>query len=489
MKNMKKVFSLVLALVMMMALTVTAGAKSTATTPATITIKNASKGETYTAYKLFDARVNGTGGITYTGDIPTALEDFFTVATNGQIAPVDGLNVASKNFQTALKAWLKDKSAKVTYAGTGEGGPLDIKVPYGYYIVTSTIEDANGAVIMVDSTNPNAEIYDKNSAGTPSFPEDGKTADGVTFDKGETVTYTVKFNTVNWIGSDSTAKQVTEYTIKDTATSGYLSNVTVTGITIDGNPYTVKNADNEDVVPQFGEDGTITFSWVDTDNNSLYANGAQIVITYTATVTGDGAGKNTVDASYKTGNDNHDDVPEKEVTVYNSKIVVDKYTMVGEGTEAVDTKLPGAKFVLAREVALGTVEDEGTGVSMAATTGYEYYKISEGVVSWVLSRDDATEVTTDTVGAATFEGLKDGQYFLIETEAPAGYNLKAEPTLVEVKAGDTEHAISYTESVLNQTGTELPSTGGIGTTIFTVTGGLLMIGAAILFLTKKRSEV
>lgn len=99
-------------------------------------------------------------------------------------------------------------------------------------------------------------------------------------------------------------------------------------------------------------------------------------------------------------------------------------------------------------------------------------------------------MTTGSDGAANFVGLKDGTYYLEETEAPAGYNRLKDPVTVKINGENATEAnpsaLTHTEGVANNTGTELPSTGGMGTTVFYVIGSILVLAAVVLLVTKKR---
>ena len=461
MKNMKKLFSLVLALVMVMGLTVAAGA---AAADRTITIQNASKGATYTAYKLFDAKDNGSGKIVYTGTIPSTLTDYFETNGSGNVVAKEGIDQDA--LFEALKAWAATATEETH--DTGAGGPLTLQVSSGYYVITSTID--SGAAVTVDSTNPNATVYDKNSAGVPTFPNDAKVAGDDLYELGSIATYTVKLNTVNWVGANTDAKRVISYTITDNFAEGKLVNIHVTEIKVGGEAITLPEA----TVKGFETSGSITIPWVDADNNSLYNNADQIEISYEGTVAGTGTMTNTVSATYKLDGDPGDKDVENDPTedIYNAKITVTKTD--GEGNA-----LAGAGFVLKN--------DEG-----------KYYSKANNDISWVDDITDATELKSEEVeengekvikNTMVFDGLKNGAYTLIENTVPDGYNKAADKTFTindnDVTTGNLEQAIT----VQNLAGTELPATGGIGTTIFTVVGGVLMIGAAILFLTKKRSEV
>ena len=126
------------------------------------------------------------------------------------------------------------------------------------------------------------------------------------------------------------------------------------------------------------------------------------------------------------------------------------------------------------------------------------------------------QVETEPDTIFTFSGLDDGYYRLTETKAPEGYNKlespieftisathdenSSDPKLTDLTGNVTSGEATFTSSltgetdgslttnVVNESGSTLPSTGGIGTTIFYVVGGILMVGAAILLITKKRAE-
>lgn len=462
MKKMKKLFSLVMALAMVMSLTVAASATGA---DRTITIQNASKGATYTAYKLFDAKDNGSGNIVYTGEIPSTLTDYFETNASGNVVAKEGIDNAA--LFDALKTWAA--TATATASDTAEGGPLTLNVPDGYYVITSTID--SGAAVTVDSTNPNATVYDKNSAGVPTFPTDAKVAGDDIYELGTTATYTVKLNTVNWVGADTNAKRVISYTITDNFAEGKLTNINVTGIKVGGEAITLPAA----TIEGFETNGSITIPWVDADNNSLYNNAAQIEISYEGTVAGTGTMTNTVSATYKLEDDPDDKDVENDPTedIYNAKITVTKVD--GEGNA-----LAGAGFVLQN-----------------STTGSDdygkYYNKANNDISWVNTIEEATELKSTKEGdviynVMVFDGLKNGTYTLIENTVPDGYNKAANETFTIDDNDVTAENLAKVTTVENNAGLELPETGGIGTTIFTVVGGVLMVGAAVLFITKKRSE-
>ena len=205
MKKMKKIMALVLAMVMVLAMGITVFAQTEGTAAdgkGSITINNAAKGETYSVVKIFGATLTNapaTGdsdGIAYTGDIPTALADYFEKDSTGNVrrkasATDDAALVA------AVQAYAKTQSA--TASATSDGSALTFQgLDYGYYAVIST----QGATVTIDSLRPNATVNDKNTKNITAK----KTVEETSYTIGEKINYTATFDTVNFYGSGDAAK-------------------------------------------------------------------------------------------------------------------------------------------------------------------------------------------------------------------------------------------------------------------------------------------
>lgn len=519
MKKVRKLISLALAMVMALAMCVTAYADEPAgTNTGTITVDNASKGETYTLVKLFDATYNTTNNaIVYklVGEettVPDGLGDYFVVDEQGGIKYVVATEAAQEknaegkstgnltaNAVTAITTWAKTVTSGAHYVDekTADGGPLTFSgLAHGYYVVVSRSSSTPGGVVSVTSLGPNQNIQDKSTSDNPHFPEDGtgKQINGNKLDTvavGDTVTYTVTYHTVNWINKDGIATngaetKVTKYVVKDTLPV-FLSDVTVTSVTVTEGAATPKPIkDKITDISNFNTTKTFDIPWVNDNGESLYANGAVLTITYTATVTKDILTDDTAAVNHTneitiTPNDEEPGNDDKTTAyVYTGKIKVQKYAADKDNATLADKTKPlaGAKFILADKE------------SMEAT-GVKYAKIddSTGKVTWVDDKTQATTRTTDANGEIMFEGLDDGTYYLEEIEAPAGYNKLNARQAVKINAATTENKTNITQpaEVVNKTGAQLPSTGGIGTTIFYVVGSILMLAAVVLFVTKKRS--
>lgn len=172
-----------------------------------------------------------------------------------------------------------------------------------------------------------------------------------------------------------------------------------------------------------------------------------------------------------------------EVKVYSAKITVVKVDGASkvegdDNTISYTKKLAGAEFKLYKM--------DGNNKVYYKFVAADEENDTPAKVEWVAA--DAADVkTSDANGELEFKGLSAGTYYLEEVKAPEGYNLLAEAVPVEVKNADNAaYLANASVNVENNNGLELPSTGGIGTTIFYAVGGALMAGAVILLITKKK---
>lgn len=148
-----------------------------------------------------------------------------------------------------------------------------------------------------------------------------------------------------------------------------------------------------------------------------------------------------------------------------------------------ETALAGAKFILAKAVAEGTdgavqLVTKNNGVVNVVYEDF-YTAVEDGELTGL-----STEVTTDEYGEAKLYGLDAGEYYLVETKAPEGYNLLSYPVEITVSQNSDDTPIE----VANSNQFKLPATGGIGTLVFKICGGVLIVAAVVILLTKKRMK-
>lgn len=486
MRNTKKAISILLTLLMVVGMMSTFAFAAAGT--GTITIQNASKGETYKAFKIFNAKVDPTTqGITYqeltSGQIENEhLKAVFEKDKAGYIVKKTAAN--DEAVIAAIKAYVGDDTVNLDVAKSvkATGNTVTMSgLEYGYYYVTSTL----GSAISITSTNPNATIRDKNTTGPVVPGEDGKVkkSDKESVSIGDTVTYTVKFTATNYYAKTEggESKQIKQYVINDTLPA-FLKDVKVESLKIGDTAITP--------APQFANK-KIVINWVDASNNSLYDNKTDIEIKYSAKVTDTGI---VYDGA---GNTN-------EVTI--------SWIYVDDSQETTD-KITGSDTIFTYALAIKKINKDGKALPGAQFTVPFAVNGSNG--DYTVTGTGSTVVDCDANGVVIIKGVAAGKYTIEEKTAPDGYNILSAPFEVEaIKSGKTttnwtqyikdgqitdtqvdgSTAITYSNATLaasvtaivNYKGTELPTTGGIGTTIFYLIGAILVIGAGVVFVTRRR---
>lgn len=527
MKTAKKLFSVLLAFVMVLALAVPAFAvgEDSDTTTGSITITNPIEGVTYTAYKIFDVTYNDDKtAYAYTIDsndawystVNTYAQTNSNELTLTQVGSTTTYNVSvsdsfsAASFAVALGTALKantsgfSDTATALQSGTDEK-PTANNLALGYYFVSNT-STATNALFSLDTTNPDVEIRDKNQL--PQIEKEVAAEENGIYDNetsvsvGDTVYFQVTITTE--AGTDADGNPVAQsYVLHDKMTDGLTFNsssvtVTLNGIAVTNNTdYTVTTPGSEET------DNACTFevSFKEDFLKNLKAYD-KIVISYSATVNGDAVTvdevKNTATLNFGDNQKIDTEKDPTEIKTYSFDLIKTGPALGGEvdtgyyqvtdenSTTTYYNKLDGAKFKLYDAVTGG---NEIVLMQRTDTEGNTYYRPA--------TADEKTQAGFSAAvieaGQATIKGLAAGTYYLEETEAPDGYNpLKARVEVIITDEDLSFSSVSNTNTltggiqVINETGTELPSTGGMGTTIFYVIGGVLVVAAIVLLVTRKR---
>jgi fimbrial isopeptide formation D2 family protein/LPXTG-motif cell wall-anchored protein len=492
-------------------------------------------GQTFKVYRIFDLTMSDTehpetSAYSYTtADNFEDFETFYSGELGGKTLPAyvaafDETDDAEdlKAFATAVWAWIYNSGGSanappdgsVTVPSDTEEVTID-NLDLGYYLVYGAGTNAvySQTAVSLTSADPNAEITLKTDAPTldkdVSDDTNGDFGDYTDLNIGDTAYFKLTTAVPDMNGyTDYT------FTIHDTLSAGLTFNGTTgSGAGVGEGVKVTLNGEDDYVnytLDVTGQVITIDFTGLP-DNFDDYDVGAEIVITYSATLNADaeiqelgGSGDDNTNTVYLEYSNN----PYAETTgktipdivkVYTFKFDIFKYYLTDEDDkEANRTELAGAEFELHIDTAEGTAvnfffDDDTYRPAFGTDTPTTYKLIS------------------DTNGKIMIEGLDSGTYYLVETKAPHGYNPLTGPIKVEIapdiddgpsvgyviKVGDAGDTVtdedeadpqpSTTVRVLNNTGIELPESGGIGRTIFTVVGLLLMFGACVVLIARRKT--
>lgn len=527
---MKKVFAAAAAIATVFGLAATTVATANAAggnATLTVSTKDAKfAGKTVNAYKMFSATVSSDGGaVSHT--LNDAWKPFFKNSVG--LTDVTDANVNDKAndyvsklkdstlvaFATKASNWAQTKTNNITADATAtvpKNAATDGKytatftgLDYGYYVVAvpgATLANAKSqyaTLVSVHSTKVDADIKGDLPTVDKKVQVDGTGKDATDAKIGDTLTFTLT-STI----PDMSAYDTYTFNFKDTLSKGLtfeqVKSVKVENVTL------TENTDYTVTTPTASNNNTLTVAMKDFKTKQQANAGKKITVTYTATlnenaVVGGAGNVNSATIQYSNNpstNGTGESEPSK-VRVFTYGFTVDKYT--GDQYTDAATRLAGAKFILAPKNGepMSFVQvNAGSGTAKA-----EYRVANAGETG------ATTTIITPANGKVEFRGLKNGEYTLTETEAPAGYNKLASAIGVKVNGQndgtDTTHAtvtITYNNDnngsnynqtasngvipVRNKSGAILPGTGGMGTIAFTVIG-VLVIALGVAWTLKRKN--
>ncbi len=471
MKKTLKLAGLLLALVMVLSMmSVTAFAVTPdGSGSITVNVPTASTGEeTYNIYEILKiesytpetSEGAGDGTATYIlndedwADFLEAQGFELTENTSKGVTYVtEGTSSVDADFAQAALAYAEENNIAPTATDTTSSGTVTFSgLEEGWYLVDSTV----GTLCMIDNTMASVTIDDKND-NTPTIEKvvaDTATGTGdatANAKMGDTVYFTITLGDVEGLK---------DVEITDTCDAGLTIDYTSFAVTDDGDALTATT------------DYTVTETTTGFTLAIVGEPAGDIVVTYSALVNATAATENDNSATVSWGNNNTSTASEATVNTFALDFAkVDEDGLV----------ITGAEFL----IFLTADTDEGLDLFYDATLGA--YRPAIG---------DETPVTAIPVGTAKIVGLDaDLDYYAEEITTPDGYTSidgRAELAQTEntgfdtISTGDEYDPANGGTAIENKQGTVLPSTGGMGTTLFIVGGAVLMIAAGVLLIAKKR---
>ena len=551
-KMMKRIGAVLLAVAMMAAVSVTAWAAghssitiNNAVAGHTYTAYQILSGN-YSEGTL--SNVDWGNGISATGQ--SALETLYNVsgapAVAGAIAE-DSATDPARKVAEAIGTSVVAANGKTGSFNDGSKQYTISDLDDGYYIIVDTYTPAEGETnvtisrYMVDVAG-NAEI--NNKAETPTVDktivEDGKDVDQNTANIGDEVNFKITSAVPDMTGYKEYYMDFNDTLSKGLTYKADSLSVSIGGTTLNANAYTLSVGDYS------ATNGTSIVVHLKDMVSRKYEKDAAIVITYTATVNdkaviGNAGNPNTVNLEYSNNPQNSGDgqpdndndgvqgkTPDSTTNTFVTgieltKLIKDTDTPLAgavfnvKGTQINKVLITGDHYVVAEagtfyKLTDGTYTDKepttATQSSYASTTT-KYSKQAYATTSQQEAANVNFEVISGADGKIVINGLKEGTYTFTEIQAPSGYNLLSEPITVVVEsniatitsATDFEWSVGSGSSntvsvkngvfvfdVENAKGTELPSTGGIGTYVFTIAGAAIMaVAAGLLVIRRKKA--
>lgn len=505
MKKLKKMVAVLLTAIMAMAMSVSVFASAqTGTLKVKVNDKNTLENQTIKVYKLFDLSRSGENyAYTVNSEYEAILKQVLNItkddatsddyykALSSMTKDSEKIQSFANDFTKAAITAKKAETAKKENLAKGTTEVSFDNLAYGYYLVYQTgTKEIQSSLVSVDKANK--EVNLKGEA-----PSIEKTANAETVEIGQVVTYTIK-GTI----PDTTGYESYVYKIKDTLTNGL-------DFVKDADGTAVDDFNNYPVSVKIGEaDAAVQSAVLSGDNNRTMtldlsawikgnqtSKGQQFTVTYYAKVNSNAVVTEKNSASLEYGND-----PQNTTTTTPSEAETPTYPLnINKIIKDSKEMLKGATFRLYKNEADAKAANDN---AIKVTKG-----TPEG--SYTVAEDQNVEKNMDmvTAGSAVDEGynlrlngLAAGTYWLVETDAPAGYNkLTASIKVTITKSGDADvnnwelskDDAPETDKIIdveNSTGTILPDTGGMGTVLFTVVAVVMILGVAISFIRSRKIE-
>lgn len=462
MKNIKKLFGLLFAFVFALVQVNAAGNGS-------ITINKAVVNETYSIYRVLDLETYDKTNNHYIYRVNADFKAFVesTEASayleakneNGNTYYVwkgDKTDTRVQAFAKLAFAYAEKNSVEPVASTKATSTTVEFKnLDLGYYLMSSTTAEKDTRLLSLTTTNPSATTREKNTL-TPDVDKEveekgtyGKTNDASIGD------------TVNFKATITVGAGYTDYKLRDKMSAGLTFNansvvVKVNNTVVDSSNYTVRtDVSGYTFVIEFKNEYIVALP-----KNTVITVTYSAILNENAIVEGEG-NPNVLDLAYGDTN-----TPEKKTITYSYAFDVIKI----DGKE--QTQLTGAEFRL-YDAKTGGNEIKVVLVDATSNT----YRVA---------RANETGVTIKA-GKATILGLDAGTYYLEEVVAPTGYNkLTSRVEIIISKINNDKTFRRFITNVENYTGSQLPETGGIGTTLFLTLGSILVIGFGLLLVTKLR---
>lgn len=505
MKKLKRMMAVLLAMVMALAMSVTvfaAGGQGSLTVK--VNANNTLKGQTLNVYKLFDLSVNDTNyaytvNETYKDGIISALgltaqdPKPDSAALYKAISELEG--TAVQDFAEDFTAYAltndlteTDTSGKI---GTAAADYTFDNLDYGYYLVYQTgTKELQSSLVSVDKA-VGTEVDLKGEA--PSITKDAQNTAGTSIDSVE-IGQIVKYVITGTI-PDTTGYDQYQYIIHDTLTDG-LDFVDQSGTEPSGTSYNVSVQIGSSATTQpsatlsGGDNRTMELDLSQWIRDNQASKGQTFTVTYYAKVNSNAVVTTNNSAFLEYGNDPDNTttttpVQEKTPTF---PLQIKKFAT---GVEYLD----GATFRIYRS----ETDAQQNQNAIAVTGNNGSYTVNPVQTGGGLSYDMvSSDADVGTGFNLKLNGLAAGDYWIVETHAPEGYNGVTAPIKITVTVSADENVNNWTISkndnaetdkvidIENSTGTILPGTGGMGTILFTVIGVALVIAVAGSFVVSRR---